>query len=96
MRKFMMTAATVALTTVGSAIPVGANAMTTAAPAVLGRINTGGVTKTAYVCRRWWSWGRWHRRCYWRPRYGWGWYGWSYYPRHRYWHRHRWHHRHWY
>lgn len=94
MRRYFLAAGLVAGIAAGALMPGSAGAMTLAAPAALGQAAQGtAVTKAAYVCRRWWSYGRWHRRCYWRSGpyayYGYG------SPRYRHWHHRRWYHHRW-
>jgi hypothetical protein len=84
MRKFMIAAALAAgFSAAGAMTP--AQAITITAPAGLSDAGgtTNNVTQARYVCRRWWAYGRWHRRCYWRPDY-------YRHRHHRYWHHHRW------
>jgi hypothetical protein len=84
MRKFMIVAALAAGFAAG--VMTSAQAMTITAPAGLSDAANAAnnVTKARYVCRRWRAYGRWHRRCYWRPNYYHRWH-------HRYWRHHRWH-----
>lgn len=87
MRKFMIAAALAAGFSAGAMMPVQAMTITTPAGLSDAASTTNNVTQARYVCRRWWAYGRWHRRCYWHP---------GYYHRWHHWHHRYWHHHHWY
>jgi hypothetical protein len=91
MRIILGAAAAAAILSGSSLLASRADAMTIAAPAGLNAAieQTDAVEKAAYVCRRVWRFGVWHRTCWWSgprfyrpyafaPRARWGW-------RHRRW-----------
>jgi hypothetical protein len=90
MRKYFLGAALAAgFVASGAMMPSQANAMTISTPAAVAKAaGENNVTEAAYVCRRWFARGRWHRTCSWRAPYrAYGYYGYqrpyAYYGWHR-------------
>jgi len=91
MRIILVATAAAAILSGSSLLASRAEAMTLAAPAgVRAAIQeTSPVENAAYVCRRVWRFGRWHRSCFWTgPRF---YRPYAFAPVHRRWGWNRWH-----